>query len=224
MVCISKSNVRKSNGITILMVHPSSHTMIASPIENTVVKAIGGDQQAIAGLVDVWYKRIYNVGYKYFADHNLAMEVTQKTFITLSNKITDLKNPNGFKSWLYRIAINNCHEEERRNKRFQRMHNGQEEQWDAVLSVGSNAKEDPERAFQQSEIMEVISKALLKIPNEQKVVVIMKEYEGMKFKEIAEVIGESENTIKSRLYYGLKSLRKILTNMGVNLDSFYHEL
>ena len=56
------------------------------------------------------------------------------------------------------------------------------------------------------------------LPEEQKVVIIMKEYEGMKFREIAEALGISENTAKSRLYYGLKSLRKTIENSGLNLE------
>ena len=56
----------------------------------------------------------------------------------------------------------------------------------------------------------LVEDVLQKIPPEQRQVIIMKEYEGLKFREIADILGESENTIKSRMYYGLDAMRKIL--------------
>ena len=76
----------------------------------------------------------------------------------------------------------------------------------------------PEKEFQQKETEEIMTNILKTLPEEQKVVIIMKEYEGMKFREIAETLEISENTAKSRLYYGLKSLKKTIENSGLNLE------
>ena len=62
----------------------------------------------------------------------------------------------------------------------------------------------------QDELAEILMFALSQISTEQRSVVIMKEYEGLKFHEIAEILEVSENTIKSRMYYGLGALKKIL--------------
>ena len=59
---------------------------------------------------------------------------------------------------------------------------------------------------------------------EQREVVIMKEYEGLKFREIAEVLNISENTVKSRMYYGLDGLRKILEKKNINKETISYEL
>jgi RNA polymerase sigma-70 factor (ECF subfamily) len=59
---------------------------------------------------------------------------------------------------------------------------------------------------------------------EQREVVIMKEYEGLKFREIAEVLNISENTVKSRMYYGLDGLRKILEKRNLDKDTLGYEL
>ena len=58
--------------------------------------------------------------------------------------------------------------------------------------------------------------ALRKIPAEQREVLIMKEYEGLKFKEIAEILDCPESTVKSRMYYGLSGLRTALTRQGIH--------
>ena len=69
---------------------------------------------------------------------------------------------------------------------------------------------DPYYLYNREERGKVVLMALQSIPVEQRQVIIMKEYDGMKFREIADVLGESENTIKSRLYYGLKAMKNIL--------------
>jgi RNA polymerase sigma-70 factor (ECF subfamily) len=70
--------------------------------------------------------------------------------------------------------------------------------------------QNPEKQLQQVELSDILQEALMELNEEQREVVIMKEYEGLKFREIAEVLNISENTAKSRMYYGLDGLKKIL--------------
>ncbi|MDH4295957.1 MAG: sigma-70 family RNA polymerase sigma factor [Cyclobacteriaceae bacterium] len=79
--------------------------------------------------------------------------------------------------------------------------------------------DNPERQLQQRELSDVLQGALLELNNEQREVVIMKEYEGLKFREIAEVLNISENTVKSRMYYGLDGLRKILERKKITKET-----
>jgi RNA polymerase sigma factor (sigma-70 family) len=91
--------------------------------------------------------------------------------------------------------------------------------------VGSHRRHhDPERQFQHSELSEILQKALYELNDDQREVVIMKEYEGLKFREIAEALNISENTVKSRMYYGLDGLRKILERKNIDKDSMGYEL
>jgi RNA polymerase sigma factor (sigma-70 family) len=64
----------------------------------------------------------------------------------------------------------------------------------------------------------------LELNDEQRVVIIMKEYEGLKFREIADVLGLSENTVKSRMYYGLDRLKKILKRRSITKETIGYEL
>ena len=195
--------------------------------EQLIEQAKRGDEQAFSKLVREWYPRIYNFGYKYFSDHDLAMEVTQRTFIAVHKNLSTLHAYSKFKGWLYRIAINFCHEEERKQKRKWvfpflsfRKEDDNREPFEHVLGDGAT----PERDFQQHEISSYLMKALDKLPEDQKLIVIMKEYEGLKFKEIAEALNISENTAKSRLYYGLKALKKTLTDWNITKETIHYEL
>jgi RNA polymerase sigma-70 factor (ECF subfamily) len=143
------------------------------------------------------------------------MEATQQTFITVYQKIDRLNNIESFKYWLYKIALNNCREEDRRRKK---------KHWYSIFSndeakMVQSGYGLPEHEYHQKEKEELVAEALKKLPDEQKTVVILKEFEGLKFREISETLNISENTAKSRLYYGLKALRIILEESELNYKS-----
>lgn len=193
--------------------------------EELLDRAAAGNHAALSKLVHLWQKRIYNFGLKYFGEHDLAMEITQKTFVTMCAKLHTLKDKAMFKSWLYSIASNYCHDEKRRSAR-----------WMQDSAQGLSLREDslhlrtnplhsddtPELQYQKEELAELLKKALATLSEEQRVVVIMKEYEGLKFHEIADILRISENTAKSRLYYGLDNLRKKLQQWNINKETVHY--
>ena len=177
-----------------------------------VEQARAGDEGAFNKLVSLWYKRIYNYGFKYAGSHDQAMEIAQNTFIRVHQKISQLNNVASFRPWLYRIAVNCCHAEARPK--------GNAGYWQdepgtttGHLQVADDLRYQPDAGLQRQELAEVVMAALQTLPDDQRQVVIMKEYEDLKFREIAEVLGISENTAKSRLYYGLRHLRQKLTKV-----------
>ncbi len=196
--------------------------------DNLIARAKEGDQNAQGKVVQLWYKRIYNFGYKFFLDHDMAMEVSQKTFISMCKNLPALQDNARFKSWLYKIAVNYCREEARKKKgnrslSFDLVWNKDAEDspnWES----SSQRYDNPESQFQQRELSDVLQEALMELNVEQREVVIMKEYEGLKFREIAEVLNISENTVKSRMYYGLDGLRKILDRKNINKETIGYGL
>jgi RNA polymerase sigma factor (sigma-70 family) len=196
--------------------------------DTLVARAREGDKNAQGKLVQMWYKRIYNFGYKFFFDHDLAMEVAQKTFISMHRNIEGLQETTRFKSWLYTIAVNYCREELRKRKatRSVSLHDlrpGESEEsyrWEA----SSSRRENPEKQLRHSELSDLLQQCLMELSDEQREVVIMKEYEGLKFREIAETLNISENTVKSRMYYGLDGLKKILESRNITKETIGYEL
>ncbi|MEJ7646575.1 MAG: RNA polymerase sigma factor [Chryseolinea sp.] len=196
--------------------------------DNLIALAKAGDQNAQGKVVQLWYKRIYNFTYKFFQDHDMSMEVSQKTFISMCRNLPSLQENARFKSWLYKIAVNYCREEARKKK------NSRAISFDVVWNRDAEASpqwessaqrlDSPEQQFQQKELADVLQEALLELNDEQREVVIMKEYEGLKFREIAEVLNISENTAKSRMYYGLDALKKILERKKINKETIGYGL
>lgn len=196
--------------------------------DTLIARAREGDKNAQGKLVQMWYKRIYNFGYKFFFDHDLAMEIAQKTFISMHRNIDGLQETTRFKSWLYTIAVNYCREELRKRKatRSVSLHDlrpGESEEsyrWE----TSSSRRENPEKQLRHSELSDLLQQCLMELSDEQREVVIMKEYEGLKFREIAEALNISENTVKSRMYYGLDGLKKILESKKITKETIGYEL
>lgn len=187
--------------------------------DQLIADAAKGQRIAITRLVQVWQKRIYNFCLRYFGDHDMAMEVTQKTFITMCAKLHTLKDHGQFRSWLYTIASNFCHDEKRRRSKTTQVQFGSAQDEEGHFYPEPESDHQPGRTFEQQELADILKRALAMLSEEQRLIVIMKEYEGFKFHEIAEVLGISENTAKSRLYYGLDHLRKVLNRWNINKET-----
>ncbi|NBC27333.1 MAG: sigma-70 family RNA polymerase sigma factor [Bacteroidetes bacterium] len=171
-----------------------------------------GDTRAFTKLVNRWHKKVYRFAYRFFADADEANEITQKTFIKMYSKLNDLDDPSRFGAWIYRVANNLCLDE---LKRAGRRRSSPLEAWVEQQGGLESDEQSPMAALQQKELGEIIQQALLELPDEQRTVIILKEYEGLKFREIAEILQEPESTVKSRLYYGLKSTRRVLKSWNI---------
>ncbi len=182
--------------------------------ENLLLRYKAGDQQAINLLLNLWHTRIYNLAFKMLADHDTAMDVLQKTCIKVYEKAHQLEDSGKFKSWVYRIAVNFCNSELRKSKRDQRLVEPD--------LVKNKLTTNQSNSVEMHELKSYLNNALQQIPDEQRTIIVMKEYENLKFHEIAEVLDISINTAKSRLYYGLKTLRKLLIN-SPQAKEFYYE-
>ena len=99
-----------------------------------------------------------------------------------------------------------------------------DDQKDISNTSSNHRSEDPEKVLGNEELKYLLKKALATLPEEQRMVVIMKEYEGLKIREIAEAMDISENTVKSRLYYALGSLKKLLDQWNITKETVHYEI
>jgi RNA polymerase sigma-70 factor, ECF subfamily len=173
-----------------------------------VKQAQAGESAAFSKLVMKWQDRIHRFAFRFLADSDDASEITQKTFICMYQKLNTLDDPAKFSAWIYRVAGNLCLDELKRagRNKFAPLESRDDH-------TGENGT--PDKCMENKELGEILQKALLLLPEEQRTVIILKAYEGLKFREIAEALEQSENTVKSRMYYGLTSLRRILNKWNI---------
>lgn len=177
-----------------------------------------GQHEAFNTLVARWQDRIHHFAYRFFASSDDASEITQKTFIKAYQKLHTLEDVQKFGSWLYTIANRLCLDE---LKRAGRKRSASYESLKTAPQTETVSSAD--QKIMRSEALVLLHRALLQLPVDQRMVVIMKEYEAMTFNEIAEILEEPVNTVKSRMYYGLKALKKTFDAWNINKEVFYYE-
>ncbi|MBN2010458.1 sigma-70 family RNA polymerase sigma factor [candidate division KSB1 bacterium] len=191
-----------------------------------IQRYLAGEVTAFNTLVWRWEKPIFNFCYRYLGNDELARDVTQQVFIRTYKNMKKLRTPDKFSSWIYQIASNLCKDEIKRMKRRNNIpldyirDNHQEHEFDLM----SDEHSQPDSVMNRKQIESIVRDALLEIPEEQRVVIIMKEYQGLKFQEIADALGESINTVKSRMYYGLNALGKVFDRWEINKEVLHYEV
>jgi RNA polymerase sigma-70 factor (ECF subfamily) len=168
----------------------------------------GGDTASLGILVARWEKPLYRFVYRLLPRQEDARDVCQETFLRILRKAHRFRSGSRFSTWMYQIALNLCRDHARRHRRWRSF------EWSARPEQESLA-EDPSVQAEQREKHAAVLEALERIPAPQREVLVLKEFEGMKFREIAEILGCPESTVKSRMYYGLSGLRASLTQQGI---------
>ncbi|MDZ7269863.1 MAG: sigma-70 family RNA polymerase sigma factor [candidate division KSB1 bacterium] len=196
-----------------------------------IARFVKGDVNAFNTLVWRWQKTIYNFVLRYVGNREEAHDLTQQVFMRVHRSLPRLNKPASFSTWIHQIAANLCRDwiKQRRRRPAVSLENLQENgaadlHKHPALTLFPEASQHPDRIVSRNQLRELIEKALQEIPEEQRVVVIMKEYQGLKFTEIAEVLGAPVNTVKSRLYYGLSALRKVLARWQLDDEVLHYEM
>jgi RNA polymerase sigma-70 factor (ECF subfamily) len=184
------------------------HKPMDLPEEGLAVMAAAGDHHAFNKLAASWNRRIYNFALRYLGNHDDAQEAAQQTFIKAFHGIGKLQEGTQFRAWLYVIAGNTCRDALRRSARVQ-------QQTVSVTEHHHDISDDshhPGSRLARADKTKLLKQALDKLPEEQRVVLILKEYEELKFSEIAHILQVPENTVKTRLYRALQTMRVLLKN------------
>jgi RNA polymerase sigma-70 factor (ECF subfamily) len=193
-----------------------------------IERFLEGDVAAFNTIFWRWEKPICNFAYRYVGGLEMAKEVTQQTFIRAYKNLHRLRDSARFSSWLHQIALNICRDELKRKKRrhvsVEELESNNENGCMLPAELSDNPNDRPDSSTHKVQLADILKKALQEIPDEQRVVVIMKEYQGLKFNEIADILNEPINTVKSRMYYGLNALKNILTEWKINQEELSYEL
>jgi RNA polymerase sigma-70 factor (ECF subfamily) len=181
--------------------------------DELVAKSIGGDAESFNQLILRWERPIYALAYRVIGREEDARDVCQETFLRAFRALPGFKGQAKFSSWLYRIALNLCRDWIRRQRRAPVM------QIPEGVDVGELAAEhgpveSVEDLVSRRELSAVVEEAMALLPEEQRTAIILKEYHGMTFQEIADMQGCPLSTVKTRLYQGLTVLRRHLEKNG----------
>ena len=181
--------------------------------EDLVARSMSGDLDSFNQLILRWERPIYALAYRVIGREEDARDVCQETFLRAFRALPGFKGEAKFSSWLYRIALNLCRDWIRRRRRSPLVE--LPESVDLVeLAEARGPVESVEDLVSRKELSEAVAEAMALLPEEQRTAVILKEYHGMTFQEIADLQGCPLSTVKTRLYQGLSVLRRNLEKSG----------
>lgn len=169
-----------------------------------IISAQQGNISAFKELYQTYKDKVYNLIFCFFGQKALAEDVLQTVFIKAYKALPNFRFEARFLSWLYRIAINECHNQQRRLASYVPL--------ETILGTGEelDLRLIPDQIHAQEERQEIIQTALLQLSPNLREVVILKYLEDFSYEEIAAVLDCSTGTVASRLHRALTQLEKNL--------------
>jgi RNA polymerase sigma-70 factor (ECF subfamily) len=169
--------------------------------------------ESFEAIFDRYKSLVFNLTMRILGDREEAMDVSQEVFFTIYRKLHCFRGESSLKTWIYRIAINRASNRCRWWNRLRRRgtvsldeHLSKDDSRTFSESLESSAS-TPEEAFLLEEKRLEIERTLLRLPVQQRVVVVMRDVEGMSYEEIAELLHVSLGTVKSRIARGREELK-----------------
>lgn len=182
--------------------------------EQLVAAAAGGDTGAFNQLVVRWERPIFALAYRTLGREEDARDVCQEAFLRAFRAIGGFKGQARFSSWLYRIALNLCRDWIRKERRARVVPASDDLQQERTRAL-EPAEESVEELLVRRDLGRAVERAMAALPEAQRTAILLKEYHGLTFQEIADLQGCPLSTVKTRLYQGLGALRRQLERNGL---------
>jgi len=166
-------------------------------------------------VVDLYYDKVLNLAFRLMGDRDEAHDLTQEVFIHAYQAYDHFRGESEVFTWLYRITVNlakNRYKQLQRERehRWEILEDTEEEEEEVEPFEWEDFKLSPETIIEQKELAEAIQKAIDELPEDQKFTLVMRDIEGLSYKEIAQIQGCSVEAVKSRLFRARSTLRKKL--------------
>src|SRR5881409_373807 len=170
--------------------------------ESHLVEAIRrGDPRAFEDLVRAYQHRVFGVALRMLSSGAEAEEVAQEVFLRVHRAIADFRGEAKLSTWLYTIASRLC---------LNRLAAGERRlgrQGEETLLRLPHRGSGPDATLEQSELEAALHRAIAELPDERRIVVVLRDLEGLAYEEIALVLGLELNTVRSRLHRARNDLK-----------------
>ena len=188
---------------------PEAGGIDAVPDEQLVLRAQNKDMVAYSELVRRYQRKIYGLAYNMTGNKEDAEDLVQECFLKAYSSLGSFRGNSSFYTWIYRIAVNrSINYVKKRNRRTGLSLDDMDEAVERDPAyVELSSRESPFRDLTLTELQEKLNTALLKLSEKHRTVVVMHDIQGVPHEEIARIMGCSEGTVRSRLFYARQQLQ-----------------
>ena len=184
-----------------------------------IQRVLDGDDTAFATLVRKYQKSVHALAWRKIGDFHIAEDITQDTFLKAYQKLSTLKKPQRFASWLYVIATNYCKMWIRKKRlSTQSLEDINSAALERATYSGYVIAENEQETTEAQR--EVVKRLLAKLQESERTVITLHYLGGMTYKEISEFLGVSVGTIKTRIYRARQRLKKEEPMIREALENF----
>jgi RNA polymerase sigma-70 factor (ECF subfamily) len=173
---------------------------------------VEGSEQAFRELMRRYHPRIVNVVYRYINDPVRAEEIAQEVFVRVYVHRERYRRTARFSTWIFTIALNLTKNEIRHRVRHSRLMS-----LDALTELGSSVGfflrergKGPDEKLEESELQEVVNKAIVELPPKYRDAVVLRDLEGLSYEEVSDILSIPGGTVRSRINRGRLILKKKL--------------
>ncbi|MFH1792000.1 MAG: sigma-70 family RNA polymerase sigma factor [Candidatus Omnitrophota bacterium] len=187
--------------------------------DSSLIRAfIGGETAAFDNLVLRYKDKVFGLCYRMLGDYEEANDSAQEVFVKVYRSIKGFRQESSFSTWLYRITANTCKNklvssEFRKGRVMARLDDKKDGDRPGPAACIPDESFSPRKELEKKERAAIIQKAIDLLPADQRVMVVLRDIEGLPYGEIAEVTGHALGTIKSKLSRARGELRKKLEGM-----------
>ncbi len=174
-----------------------------------------GEEKAFSEIVLHRQKKVFNIAYRMLGNSEEAKDLAQEVFISVFESIKDLREEIKFDAWLTQITLNHCRNRWKYLKRRQYFNSDSlddpvETEDGSVPRAIYDPSDNPETVFEKKMIRELIQRGLLKLKEDQRELVVLRDLLGYSYEEMGETLGLPEGTIKSKLHRARMDLKEVL--------------
>jgi RNA polymerase sigma-70 factor, ECF subfamily len=190
---------------------------VVNDADNDLIKQfLAGREQAFEDLVYRYERKVYSLCYQYVGNQEDALDLAQETFLRVYRFLPRFRFDAAFSTWIYRLAVNTCLDFLRKEKHHRSL------SLDAPVKLAEGEAVDrevageeptPAEELERKELRREIHKALEKLPEEQRLPIILKEFQELSYEEIAALLQVPLGTVRSRISRGRIKLKTILQEM-----------
>jgi RNA polymerase sigma-70 factor (ECF subfamily) len=197
---------------------PSNSNEDALPreaVDALVARARAGDEEAFGELVKAFHERVYSVIYRIVNNAEEARELAQQTWVRAWQRLGSYKGDAHFFTWIYRIAVNAALDEARRAARRREVSIDETPDREPKAAATWQAPNDgrPDRELARDEVWRAFEKALAKLSPEHRAALILREVEGLSYREIAQAMKCRAGTVMSRIFYARRQMQEMLRDL-----------
>ena len=163
-----------------------------------------GDRTAFRTLFDTYKDQVHSIALNFCADQSMAQDITQEVFVKLFQTVDQFRHQASFTTWLYRIVVNTCLNEQRRRKRFVPFIS-------ALRQPAPETQACPETNYKRRQMTQAVQSAVAALKADLRIPLLLRYMEGLSYAEISEVLDWPIGTVSSRLNRAHKILGKKLS-------------